>query len=258
VKRAPYVPDGGMISVIIPTLDAEATLAPTLAALIPAAVEGLVRDVVIADGGSRDRTLQIAENAGVDIVTAPAGRGTQLRAGAARARQPWLLFLHADTELEPGWEHAATHFMHKVDSGRMPQRAAVFRFRLRDEGWKPRLLEHGVAARTALFKLPYGDQGLLIPRSLYEKGGGYAALPLMEDVELVRRLGRSRLSVLRAIATTSAQRYRDDGYLGRSLRNQLCLGLYLAGVSPARLERLYYRRAKRDEPLAAAGLRSKA
>jgi rSAM/selenodomain-associated transferase 2 len=228
-----------MISVIIPTLDAEQDLVATLAALIPAAVDGLVREVIVVDGGSRDRTLTIAENTGVDIVESAPGRGLQLRAGAKKARHPWLLFLYADTELAPGWETVATHFMDKVDQGRIPPSAAAFRFRLLDDGWKPRLLEAAVALRCELLKRPYGDQGLLIPRALYDDVGGFSAQPLMEDVDLARRLGRRRIKILRTDATTSARRYRQEGYLKRTLRNQACLALYASGVSPERIARYY-------------------
>jgi len=228
-----------MISVIIPTRDAEATLAPTLAALIPAAVDGIVREVIVADGGSVDRTLTIAENAGVEIVETAPGRGLQLRAGAQRARFPWLLFLHADTELAPDWVTTAVSFMDNVDAGRSPPSAAAFRFRLLDEGWKPRALEAAVALRCALFRLPYGDQGLLISRALYDQIGGFKEQPLMEDVDLVRRLGRRRLRILRADAVTSAVRYRSEGYARRILRNQACMALYAAGVSPDRIAAHY-------------------
>jgi rSAM/selenodomain-associated transferase 2 len=228
-----------MISVVIPSRNAEQTLAPTLAALIPAAVDGFIREVIVVDGGSSDRTLTIAENAGVDIVTTAPGRGRQLRLGAKRARFPWLLFLHADTELGPGWEQEAAAFMEKVDRGRMPPAAAAFRFRLADDGWKPRALEAAVALRCGLFRLPYGDQALLMPRTLYDDVGGFSEQPLMEDVDIVRRIGRRRLHMLRADALTSAIRYRRDGYAKRILRNQACLALYAAGVSPERIAALY-------------------
>lgn len=228
-----------MISVIIPTLDAEQDLAATLAALIPAAVDGFVREVIVVDGGSRDRTLTIAENTGVDVVESPPGRGLQLRAGAKRARHPWLLFLHADTELSPGWESAASHFMDKVDQGRIPAAAAAFRFRLLDDGWKPRFLEAAVWLRCGLLKRPYGDQGLLIPRTLYDEIGGFSPQPLMEDLDIARRIGRRRIKMLRADATTSARRYRTEGYLRRTLRNQACRALYATGVPPERIARFY-------------------
>ena len=137
-----------MISVIIPTLNAEATLAGTLGALVPAAVAGLVREVLVVDGGSRDRTADIVEQAGADLVEASLGRGHQLKAGAARARFPWLMFLHADTALASGWEHEVSTFMRAVDRQERPLAAAAFRFALDDKGVPPRVLERlGVAVR---------------------------------------------------------------------------------------------------------------
>jgi hypothetical protein len=172
-------------------------------------------------------------------VRSEAGRGIQLAAGAARTRFPWLLFLHADTELEVGWEREAAHFMERVETGRLAPAAAAFRFSLDDIGLAPRLLEALVVLRMALLKLPYGDQGLLIPRPLYNEIGGYTPMPLMEDVDIVRRLGRRRLALLRSRATTSAARYRRDGYLWRTLGNQGCLALYALNVPVSTIARLY-------------------
>lgn len=226
-----------MITVVIPTLDAESGLAAALSALVPAAVDGLVRQVVVADGGSADRTLEIAEAAGAEIVKTPRGRGHQLAAGAERARFPWLLFLHADTVLAEGWEREAAAFIARVDGGQPA--AAAFRFALDDCGLKPRLLEAAVAARCALLRLPFGDQGLLISQRLYGELGGYRPLPLMEDVDIVRRLGRRRVEILRSAAVTSAARYRRDGYARRIARNLRCISLFYLRVPADRIARIY-------------------
>ena len=228
-----------MISAIVPTLNAEAGLAQTLAALVPAAVDGLVREAIVVDGGSSDATAAIADEAGATFVTRSGGRGYQLMAGARRARFSWLLFLHADTVLEPGWEREASAFMEAVDLGQRPLTAAAFRFALDDAGLKPRLLERLVALRCRLLRLPYGDQGLLVPKLLYTQAGGYSAMPLMEDVDLVRRLKRGRIVMLHARAITSAQRFRQDGYVRRSARNLLCLALYFLRVPTHVIARIY-------------------
>lgn len=217
---------GRMLSVVIPALNAAATLGPCLAAL------GEAEEIVVVDGGSSDSTAAIAEAAGARLVRSARGRGIQLAAGAAAARGGWLLFLHADTILAPGWRSAAGRHI----AGH-PDRAACFRFRLDAGEARARLVEAGVALRVRLLGLPYGDQGLLVSRRLYGQAGGYRPLPLMEDVDLVRRIGRiERLSVG---AVTSAERWRRDGWLRRSGRNLLCLALYRLGMSAERVARLY-------------------
>jgi rSAM/selenodomain-associated transferase 2 len=237
-----------VISVVIPTLDAEKGLAETLGALVPATVDGLVREVIIIDGGSTDRTAAIADDAGATFVVRTGGRGHQLAAGARRAKFPWLLFLHADTVLEPGWEREAASFMSGVDNGKRALGAAAFRFALDDVAARARVLERFVALRCALFRLPYGDQGLLIPKPLYDRIGGYNPHPVMEDVEIARRLGRRRLSMLRARAVTDARRFKEEGYARRTARNLSCLGLYFLGVSTGTIDRIYRRRPRINSP----------
>lgn len=230
-----------MLSVIIPTLNAEATLPHVLSALIPAAVHGLVRDVIIVDGGSSDATAEIVEASGAKFITAPRGRGEQMQAGAKIAKGNWLLFLHADTVLEQGWDTEVEKFLEHVADGRFSgnEMAAAFRFRLDDFSGAARFLERVVSLRCALFKLPYGDQGLLVNRRLYDKLGGFRPLPLMEDVDLVRRIGRRRLVMLRSKAVTSPARYLKRGYLTRIARNALCLTLYYLHVPPRYIARIY-------------------
>lgn len=228
-----------MISVVIPTFNAGPLLVHTLAALVPAVVEGIVQEAIVADGGSTDDTLVIADAAGAHVVEAPRGRGTQLEAGAAVAKGDWLLFVHADTVLDPGWAEEAQSFIDRVQSGRRPQAAAYFRFALDDDGFMPRLLETMVGLRCSVFALPYGDQGLLISRALYKRLGGFRAIPLMEDVDLVRRLKRRQRVVLKSRAVTSAQRYLREGYVSRSVRNLGLMLLYFLRVPPHVLARLY-------------------
>jgi rSAM/selenodomain-associated transferase 2 len=226
-----------MLTVVIPTLNAEQGLAATLGALVPAAVDGLIREVIVVDGGSDDRTIEIADDAGAEVIRTAPGRGLQLAEGAARARWPWLMFLHADTVLQPGWEREAAKFMDKIDTGRRRPAAAAFRFALDDDGMAPRLLEAGVRLRCGVLGLPYGDQGLLISKRLYKEVGGFRPLPLMEDVDLVRRV-RGGVVVLRADAVTSAARYRE-GYARRVARNLSCLTLYYLNAPMNWIARLY-------------------
>lgn len=215
-----------MLSVVIPALNAAATLGACLSAVSEA------DEIIVVDGGSTDGTADVAEREGARLVRSPRGRGVQLAAGAAEAKGDWLLFLHADTRLAPGWRIEADRH-----AARRPGHAACFRLRLDAGEWQARLVEAAVALRVRLFSLPYGDQGLLVPRPLYEAAGGYRPLPLMEDVDLVGRLGR--IARLESGALTSAERWRRDGWLSRSGRNLLCLALYRLGMSAERVARLY-------------------
>jgi rSAM/selenodomain-associated transferase 2 len=221
------------ISVVIPTLNATDTLAQPLSALQAAAI---VKEVIVVDGGSSDETVSIAQASGARVITASRGRGNQLAAGAGAATGSWLLFLHADSLLVPGWENAVAVF---VTAPEAASRAGYFDLALDDDAPAARRLERIVAWRCRVFALPYGDQGLLIARSLYDAAGGFAPLPLMEDVDLVCRLGRRRLARIGGCCIVSARRYRRDGYWRRPLRNILCLSLYFAGVAPERIARLY-------------------
>ncbi|MGZ5921989.1 MAG: glycosyltransferase [Rhizomicrobium sp.] len=196
-----------MISVIIPTLNAERLLPRCFDSLIAAAVRGVVREVIVADGGSSDASLAIADAAGAHIVAAGKGRAAQMTAGAVVAKCDWLLFLYPETSLEQGWEMEAESF---IDQAVMERpRAAVFRFALEDFGGEARRAEAKAALRTALLALPYGDQGLLIPKRLYVKLGGYRALADIADADLVRRIGRRRLVSLRARAVNIAREPRN-------------------------------------------------
>ncbi len=224
---------------MIPTLNAQAYLPACFNALIPAVVEGLVREVIIVDGGSSDLTAQMADDAGAVFLTSAPGRGTQMAEGAKQAKGSWLLFLHADTVLDIGWEREVSKFMQQVETGRQEPGAAAFRFALDDRGAKPRILEALVSLRSWLLGLPYGDQGVLIPKQLYEDVGGFLDMPLMEDVDLVRRLHRNQLTILQTRAVTSAIRFRRDGYVKRSGRNLFCLFLYYLNV-PSRIIARFY------------------
>ena len=221
------------ISAVIPTLDAACELPPLLAAL---ASEPLIREIIVSDGGSRDDTLAIAKRAGARMVTQARGRGGQLAVGAAAASGDWLLFLHADCRPLPGWQQAVEAFIAAPDA---ETRAGYFDLVLDDDGPAARRLERIVAWRCRMLGLPYGDQGLLISRALYDAVGGFRPLPLMEDVDLARRLGRRQLAPLGVPLLASARRYRQGGYVRRPLRNLFCLSLYFAGVPPRRIVRLY-------------------
>jgi rSAM/selenodomain-associated transferase 2 len=224
------------LSIIIPALDAAAALPAALAALDEGRLRELVREVLLVDGGSRDATPAIAHAGGARVVAAPRGRGVQLAAGGAIAAGDWLLFLHADTRLSSGWARLVSDF---IGDARNRERAAHFRYRLDDASRAARRVEAAVAWRCRRLALPYGDQGLLIAAAFYRALGGFRPLALMEDVDMVRRIGRRRLAALPVEAVTSAARYRRDGFVARPLRNLSCLALYMLGMPPRVLLRLY-------------------
>jgi rSAM/selenodomain-associated transferase 2 len=219
------------LSIVIPVLDDAEGLAALLAVLSRAP---LVGEIIVVDGGSSDGSTAVAAAAGARVITAPRGRGSQLAAGAAAAAGDWLFFLHADCRPLPGWEGAVPGFIDGAG-----EVAGYFALALDDPAPAARRLEWLVAWRCRAFALPYGDQGLLISRRLYDAVGGYRPMPLMEDVDLVRRLGRARLRPVGATMLASAKRYRRDGYWRRPLRNLCCLALYFVGVPSRMIARMY-------------------
>jgi rSAM/selenodomain-associated transferase 2 len=215
------------VSVVIPALNEEGSVACSLQSTRGAA------ERIVVDGGSRDRTREIAEAEGALVIESPPSRGLQLDAGARRASGDWLLFLHADTWLEPGWAAAIRGLGPRAAGG-------AFRLAIDAPGRGYRLIEGAVALRCALFRLPYGDQALFVRGSVYERLGGFAPIPLLEDVEFVRRLRREgRLAFQPRRAFTSPRRWERHGLLGATLRNWSVLALYAAGFPPGRLAGLY-------------------
>lgn len=176
----------------------------------------------------------------VRAISTRRGRGTQMNAGARHANGTWLLFLHADSRLAEG---AVDEIISLSSDARTV--GGSFRFALDASGWRPRLLEWGTAQRTRWLQLPYGDQGIFVRRSVFEHLGGYIDAPLMEDVDLVRRLRRmGRLHRSSRSVTTSARRWLRDGWFRRTFGNWLLLSLYFAGADPRRLARRYERRSR--------------
>lgn len=224
------------LSIVIPTLNSEQVLPGCLRSLIEGISAELVRELIVSDGGSTDATLSIADAAGAKLLCGPASRGGQLRRGAQAASGDWMLFLHADTRLSDRWSDAVADHIAKSDQ------AAAFRLRFRAKGTAPRVVAGWANLRSRL-GLPYGDQGLLIRCDLYERLGGYADIPLMEDVDLVRRL-KGRVRLLAPLASTSAERYQSEGWIRRGTRNLWTLGSYFGGVPPEHLAMHYTNRSR--------------
>ncbi|GAA0778489.1 glycosyltransferase [Roseibium denhamense] len=216
-----------MISVIIPTKNSEFDLVHALAALVPAAAEGVIREVIVVDGGSTDNTERVAEAAGCDWHVVNGSRSECLAYGAARAKRgDWLLFLRPETLLETGWHHEAQAFVER--SARAPdgrRKAASFRLRHEAFGLGARISETLAAFRSQLLGMPYGDQGLLISRQFYQKLGGHRPLPEMEDLDIAKRIGRGRMVFLRAAAITPGGAVREGMIAGlRQGLARFCVG----------------------------------
>lgn len=220
-----------LVSVIIPILaDREAARQ-----LLGQIAIDLRVEIIIAEAGDEAGLESVGEERpDIKLVHTQPGRARQMNAAAGLARGEWLLFLHADSTLPTGW----------LD---LLERAAApgaiggwFGFALDDTAWQARLIERAVAMRVRLLRLPYGDQGLFVRRRTFADMGGYREMPLMEDVDFVRRLTRmgTVVEVPGAIAT-SARRWKQDGWFRRSARNVALLSLYFCGVSPNRLARWY-------------------
>lgn len=224
-----------MLAIIIPALNAESSIAATLQAVFANDLPQL--EVLVVDGGSTDATRLLSTDGGAKVIECAPGRGRQLALGAGSTEAGWLLFLHADTVLPDDWEQHVSRF---ITAPRNAEYAAYFKLRFDDPSPGSRRVATLANWRAKVWGLPYGDQGLLIQRDLYTDMGGYQTdMDLMEDVDLVRRLGPMRLKSLRATVTTSAAKYVAGGWWARPMRNLLCLGLFLAGAPKRWVEGLY-------------------
>jgi rSAM/selenodomain-associated transferase 2 len=247
------------LGIVIPTLneaDALPGLLDDLAELGELAAgerggpPGLRVQTVVVDGGSSDHTRELARRAGTQVISSPPGRSIQMNAGAHALMTPWLLFLHADSRMPSGTRRALVAWLRSS----APDEAAYFSFRLDARGIGWRAIELGQRLRERLTGLAYGDQGLLLSRSRFTSLGGIPEIPLMEDVEVVRRLRRSgALKRIDAPLVTSARRYREDGPAFTLARNSALISLYVLGVSPDRLARWYRSRGWSSERQPAPG-----
>ncbi|MDG1725862.1 MAG: glycosyltransferase family 2 protein [Emcibacteraceae bacterium] len=213
------------LSIIIPTLKID----DRLERLVMSIPQELRERVIIVNGGPE--TYSFKE---LNLINSNPGRGLQLATGANFASGEWLFFLHGDSQLPKSWlKVLAKHVDHD------PDKAFTFRLRFDDQGFFPRLLEYWVRFRCFAFALPYGDQGLFISKDLYDDIGGYKDMPLMEDVDIIKRIGRARLIVGSDEVITSAEKYNKYGYLLRMIWNGFCLLLYNLGVDPATIKKIY-------------------
>ena len=227
------------IAVVIPALNEEEQVPVAIASVglrEPGGDSGPSRvgpapEIVVVDAGSRDRTVLRAREAGARVVEGERGRARQLELGWRETSGDVIVFLHADTRLEPGWEAAVRQALR--DPGIV---GGAFRLRFDAPGALFRLVEFIVALRVRFFALPYGDQAIFVRRAVLEEIGGVPVVALMEDLDLVQAMKRrGRVVSLVPSATTSARRYLEDGPWGTLLRNALALAAWRFGVERARI-----------------------
>jgi len=189
----------------------------------------------VVDGGSSDETVSVAERYNCKTISVPRGRGQQLAAGAEVATKSWLLFLHADTILDNRWHHSVADFIAVAGN---EAKAAAFEYKSDLASIWARFLEKYVRIRSHL-GLAYGDQGLLIQHQHYRRLGGYAKIPIMEDIDFCRKIGFRNIVIMPSFAVTSGRRYKSIGIFFRGLRNIVCLCLYFLGLPAKTLQKLY-------------------
>jgi glycosyltransferase involved in cell wall biosynthesis len=188
-----------MLTVIIPTHNSERTLVPTLAMLVPGAMSGTVRDVIVADAGSTDGTAGVVDVAGCEIMVSGAPLAARLKSAVAAARGGWLLFLRPGVVLEPSWVGEAERTIEQaVLGGTTGSHAAVFRRSADTDVTLPRQV---IALLAATWRGPHPEQGLMISREAYDRLGGHREGVADPESELLRRIGRRRIATLRSAAT---------------------------------------------------------
>jgi glycosyltransferase involved in cell wall biosynthesis len=193
---------GTMLTVIIPTHNSERALVPTLAMLVPGALTGTVREVIVADAGSSDGTAQVVDVAGCEIAVSDAPLGARLKKAAAAARGTWLMFLRPGVVLDGSWvEEAARAIDTAILRGTTASHAAVFRRVADTDATLARQITTLIAAA---WRGPHPEQGLMISRDAYDRLGGHREGVADPEAELLRRIGRRRIVTLRSAATGMA------------------------------------------------------
>jgi len=222
------------ISIVIPTLNEEENIARCLASTQNAPEA----ERIVVDGGSRDRTVEIALACGATVITSPAGRARQMNAGAKAASGALFIFLHADTRLPEKFDGCVREILARPGIA-----AGAFEFRLDMSSPGLQIIERVANWRSRRLQMPYGDQAIFIRAALFREIGGFHDLPIMEDFEFIRRLKRKgRIHTLSQPAVTSARRWRMLGLWKTTLINELVVAAYYLGISPTRIHRL----ARRD------------
>jgi rSAM/selenodomain-associated transferase 2/rSAM/selenodomain-associated transferase 1 len=222
-----------LISVIIPTLNEAQAIETTISKL----KKYRRTEIIIVDGGSQDRTVEIARSMGVRVLKSAVSKATQMNTGAAEATGNVLLFLHADTRLPENFENCVLAALARDEIC-----AGAFSLGIDSDAGGLRFIERVANWRSRFFQMPYGDQALFVSRNLFHEIGGYPEYPIMEDFELVRRLKRKgKIVILPESVQTSPRRWLNYGILKTWMLNQIIIIAYYLGISPQRLSQWYNR-----------------
>jgi len=232
----------GTFSVIIPVFN-EASVINHAVEHVHHIGAGFDFEIIVVDGDAEGRTIKTLKHTGAQTITSRKGRGRQMNAGAARAQGDILIFLHTDTKL-PG--DAFTDISDTIHQRNHD--AGAFNLGIESDRFAYRLIEKMVSIRSGITKIPYGDQAIFVKKDVFTQLGGFQEIPLMEDVEFMRRLKKSGFSicVLPKKVKTSPRRWEDEGIFYCTMRNWLLISLYLAGVRPEKLVRFYDKNEKAD------------
>ena len=224
------------LSIIIPTLD-EASHLPLLFADLN--VWPYYFDLTIVDGGSKDSTISIAQIQGVNIIKSiKQNRGYQLKIGASKARGDWLLFLHADSRLDPQWSNSLLKVISKKTS---KDYAWYFDFKIRKHNLEFRILEAAVGLRSRFLQKPYGDQGLLLHKDLYNLSGGFTSLKIMEDLDLITRITKTKKAKrIGENIYTDAQKWDNYNIIRRAIKNASLRKKWRQGYDIDNISKEYY------------------
>jgi len=224
-----------MLSIIVPVLNEQSQINEAIEHIRAQRFDGAY-EIIVVDGDPHGGTIQAVRDEGVTCIAGSRGRGRQMNAGARAGRGDVLLFLHADTRLPP---EALTNICHVLENRQYV--GGAFDLSLDSNRWILRYIAARASMRSRLNRIPYGDQAIFIRRDYFEKIGGFKDIPLMEDVDLMRRIKKDgqKIRILRDKVTASARRWEKEGAIYTTLKNQVIVMLYYLGVSPETLARHY-------------------
>ena len=221
-----------MISLIIPTLNEEKYIRKTLQCLQEFRKNKII-EIIIVDGLSQDNTLALSRDLCDKVISVKPGRADQLNAGALKANNNLLLFIHADTIVNPENIYELLRKYEKIEWG-------YFHLGFRTRAFKFKLLSYCINLRSTLFKYATGDQCLFVKKKLFKKVNGYSSLRLMEDVELSNKLLEiTQPTMMKSIVYTSARKWINDGYIKTILKMRVLRFLYFLGLDTKYLEKMY-------------------